>query len=218
LVARQAAINSRLCTGSTWELSANLVLDKPEPENGFTLRQLILNIPSRALLNKPLFHTVDMLWRSQSGITFTFLPENEEDARSYIARLIPFLKETASAWFMRLFSEEAKIRHFHSRWDNSTRRAYSAEEAELDTLLADNDEMNKTDELILSKPMGQVEVNIPDVAEMETFPTLYNDNDLVSTFNSGTKSRLSTQPSLSFTPRIILPTKTIPSKSTQRLT
>jgi hypothetical protein len=129
LGARQAAINSRLCTGSTWELSVNLVLDKPEPENGFSLRQLILNIPSRAFPNKPLFHTVDRHWRSQTGITFTFLPENEEDARSYIARLIPFLKETASAWFMRLFPEEAKIRHLHSRWDNSTRQAYSAEVA-----------------------------------------------------------------------------------------
>jgi hypothetical protein len=72
--------------------------------------------------------------------------------------------------------------------------------------------MNKTHEPTLSKPMGQVEVNIPDVAEMETFLTLYNDDDSVSTFNLGTKSRLSTQPSLSFTPQIILPMKTIPLK------
>lgn len=149
---------------------------------------------------------------SQSGITFTFLPENEEDARSYIAGLIPFLKETASTWFMHLFSEDAKIRHLHLRWDNKTRQAYSAEEAELEALLADDDEMNKSDEPTLSKPMGHVDVNIPDVSEMETSSILYNDNDLVSTFNSGIKSRRSTQPSLSFTLRIILPTKPIPLK------
>jgi len=34
LVARQAANSSRICTGSTWELASNLVLDRPEPSEG----------------------------------------------------------------------------------------------------------------------------------------------------------------------------------------
>jgi len=37
LVARQAAVSSRICSGSTWELTANLILDRPEPSSGLTL-------------------------------------------------------------------------------------------------------------------------------------------------------------------------------------
>jgi len=202
LVACQAASSARLCTGSTWELTANLVLDRPEPQQGLTLRQNLLNILSKIFQNKPLFHTVDRSWRSQTGITFTFLPENEEDARSFIAGLIPFLKATESPWFMKLFSEEAKLRHLHSRWDPTTRQVFSAEEAELEDLLADDDEMNKSDEPTLQGDNSSVEVTIAQISSLEENPELYKDDDSVSTFNPA-QSRLSTQPSLSFQPRII---------------
>jgi hypothetical protein len=103
LVARQAAMTVRICTGSMWELVTNLVLDRKEPNTGRNLRHILLEIPSTAFPNKPLFHTVDRLWKSQTGITFTFLPENEEEARSFIAGLIPLIKETESSWFMKLY-------------------------------------------------------------------------------------------------------------------
>jgi hypothetical protein len=60
LIARQAALSSRLCSGSTWDLSTNT----------------------------PLFHLVDRLWRSTNGISFFFLPENQSDARAFIAGLV----------------------------------------------------------------------------------------------------------------------------------
>jgi len=109
LVARQAALSERLCTSSTWELSANLILDKPEPTTGFTLRQLILSIPSQIMSTKPLFHSVDRSWRSSNGITLSFLPENEADARSHVAGLIPYIKASHSHWFLKFFSEEAQL-------------------------------------------------------------------------------------------------------------
>jgi hypothetical protein len=115
LVTRQSALTARICTGSTWELAANPVLDRLEPGTGRTLRHILLEIPSTAFPNKPLFHTVDRLWRSQTGISFTFFPENEEEARSFIAGMIPFVKSTESLWFMKLFTEDAKLRHLHSR-------------------------------------------------------------------------------------------------------
>jgi len=127
------------------------------------LRKILLSIPSQVFPGKPLFHSVDRLWRSQTGIMFTFLPENEEDARSYIARLIPYLKDSANPWFMKFFSEEAKLRHMSSRWDQSTRQAYFADEAELEDLLADDDE---------TKQLGSVEVNIAHVSSLEKNPTI----------------------------------------------
>jgi hypothetical protein len=75
LVARQAALTARICTGSMWELAANLVYDRKETNTGRTLRHILLEIPSTAFPNKPLFHTVEGLRKSQTGITFIFLPK-----------------------------------------------------------------------------------------------------------------------------------------------
>jgi len=40
---------------------------------------------------------------------FSFLPENETKARSYIAGLIPYLRDQVGSWFVRHFSEEAEL-------------------------------------------------------------------------------------------------------------
>jgi hypothetical protein len=200
LVARQAAISARICTGSTWELAVNLVLDRPEPQEGITLRQISMNIPSKAFPSKPLFHTVDRLWWSQNGITFTFLPENEEEARSFIARLIPFLTATESPWFLKLFTKEAKLWHAQSRWDPQTQQVFSAEEAELKDLLTDDDEMNKSDEPTLPCRLDQVDVYISRVANLEKDPSLYREDNSVSTFHPQSTATL---PSISFNPKVI---------------
>ncbi len=86
-----------------------------------------------------------------------------------------------------IFLSGAKLRHATSKWDAKNRPAYSAEEAELnlDGFLAEDDEMNKTEEPPL-KPASrppEVEICRPVVAEFDRFPKMYNDTDSVSTFN-----------------------------------
>jgi hypothetical protein len=88
---------------------------------------------------------MDKAWHP-NGITLTFHPENEADARSHIAGLIPFLKATKSPWFMKLFTEEAELQHTSSRWDIKSRQAFSEEEDKIDNFLQDDDEMNLTEE------------------------------------------------------------------------
>jgi hypothetical protein len=66
LVARQAALSARICSGSTW-LAANLTIDRADPSSGKSLRQILLSIPSQVILSTPLFHTVDRTWRSTMG-------------------------------------------------------------------------------------------------------------------------------------------------------
>lgn len=121
LVARQAALSSRLGTSKTWELTTNLILDHPEPKTGFTLKQLLMSIPSQAFPGTPLFHTIDRIWRSENGIVLGFLPENEANARSFVAGMIPYLRAMADPWFLKAFTEEAKIRHLNNKWDAKTR-------------------------------------------------------------------------------------------------
>jgi hypothetical protein len=91
LIARQSALNSRLGTCTTWEMSTNLMLDRQEPKSGFSFRQLMMAIPSQVFLGTPLFHSIDKQWRSENGVTFTFLPENDADARNIVAGLLLFL-------------------------------------------------------------------------------------------------------------------------------
>ena len=142
LIARQAALNSRLGTGTTWEFSTNLMIDRPEPTTGHSFRQLMMSIPSLVFPGTPLFHTIDRQWRSENGVTFTFLPENDSEARSIIAGLIPFLRHTANPWYMKMFTTEAKYRHASSKWDQATRQVFSIAEFEIDEFLADDDEYN----------------------------------------------------------------------------
>jgi hypothetical protein len=84
------------------------MLDRPEPTTGHSLCNLIMSIPSQIFPGTPLFHTVDKQWRSENGVTFTFLPENDSDARSIIAGLIPFLRYMADPWYLKMFTTEAK--------------------------------------------------------------------------------------------------------------
>jgi hypothetical protein len=55
-LAKQASFVAKMGKGSSWEFSSNLILDKPEPTTGLSLRQLIMAIPSSQHPNYPLFH------------------------------------------------------------------------------------------------------------------------------------------------------------------
>jgi hypothetical protein len=53
-----------------------------------------MEIKSTVYPDFPVFHSIDQAWGSDSNATFTFLPENNSDARMYITGLIPYLQDT----------------------------------------------------------------------------------------------------------------------------
>jgi hypothetical protein len=114
------------------------ILDHPEPSTKTTLRKLIMDVRSQTFPHTPLFHSVDILGHSTNGISFSFLPENESDTRAFIVGLVPYIQETANPWFMRHFSEDAKLCHLSSCWDPEARQAFSAEDELLDELFAED--------------------------------------------------------------------------------
>ncbi len=77
LITRQSALNARLGTCTTWEISTNFLLDKPEPKTGLSFRQLILTLPSQVFLGTPLFHSIDKKWRSENEVDFSFLSRKQ---------------------------------------------------------------------------------------------------------------------------------------------
>jgi DNA-binding transcriptional regulator GbsR (MarR family) len=209
LVARQAALSARLGTSNSWEMSTNLLLDCPEPKSGITLRQQLMAIPSLEFPGTPLFHTIDKQWRSDNVITFGFLPENESDARTLVAGLIPFLRDTVDKWYLSAFTEHAKLRHQSSKWDPNTRQVYSVEEGVVDDYLAEDDELNKSDEPTVVRQASRVvldeseiQVNVPVILDPEDFPKMYQDEDSVSTFRSKMSSP-SLRPSSIFRPQVV---------------
>ncbi len=103
---------------------------------------------------------------------------------------------------MKLFMAEAKLRHIHSRWAPNTRQVFSAEEAELEELLADDDEMNKSDEPTLKRNFSSPEINIPTGAFLSEDPVIYQDDNSVSMFNMA-QHAIRTQHSVKFTPKVI---------------
>jgi len=211
LVARQAAISARICSRSTWELAANLTIDRMDPASGKFLQQILLSIPSQVFQSTPLFHTIDRTWRSTNGITFTFHPENKADARLYITGLIPFLKDSHNnQWFLKQFSEEARLRNATSKCDHVTQQAYTAEEVELDNFSEDDEELNLTDVLSGDRPSKtlDIEIKMQKEVELEDWRAMYNDIDSISTFHPATPSQSSSTPLALFSP------KTIPYAST----
>jgi len=186
-------------------------LDRIEPQSGRSLRDIIMEIPSQVFPGTPLFHNMDKQWRSENGVTFTFLPENDSDARTIVAGLIPYLRCTAEPWYLSMFTSEAKLRHASSKWDHTTRQVFSVEEFEIDEFLAEDDEYNKTDEPTAERPSRRegpdesyIQVHVPIIIDPEDSPKMYEETDSVSTFHQKEgPTPASISPSKSFTPNIV---------------
>jgi hypothetical protein len=197
LVARQEAINKRLATSTTWEFATNLTLDKPEPQSGKTLRQVLMSIPSSVYTGVPVFHSIDKQWRSENGVTFTFLPENESDGRMYVTGLIPYLR-SINPWYLTCFTEDARLRHSSSIWDSEKKQLFSQSETGMGDNVYVDDEYNLSDIPTASRPTtspeeeGYIEVNVPDVELDTATPPIFQESDSVSTFHPNRDNSIST--------------------------
>jgi hypothetical protein len=189
-LARQAALSAGLASGNTWEMATNLLLDAKDPNSKKSFRQVMMSIHPLASPDISLFHTIDRQWRSENVVTFTFRPEHEPEACSFIAGLIPFLRDKGHLYFLKMFSPDAQQRHASSTWNSSTRQVTSIEEEELGEFLSADDNLNLSDEptherLPVSGPEtdnDQVAFDIPEFTPAN-FPEMNNDTDSLSTFH-----------------------------------
>jgi hypothetical protein len=91
LVARQLALSEWHAQATTSEFSTNLLLDKPCPSTGLSLREVLMDIK---IFQVPFLFLISFhrqVLTSLQGVTFTFVPENESDGCMYVAGLIPYL-------------------------------------------------------------------------------------------------------------------------------
>jgi hypothetical protein len=143
-----------------------------------------MDIKSTIYPEFPVFHNLDRTWRSDSNVTFLFLPENESDARMYIGGLIPYLRDTQDHWYLKAFTEEARGNHQSSIWDPIEKQVSSTSDVWIRHALALDDELNFTDTPTTSwQNSAQVQFDMPEVDMTGDTPALYRDQDSVSTFH-----------------------------------
>ena len=123
LVARQAALTSKIGSASCYEFAANLILDRPAPDTRQTLRQYLLSIPSVNFPSTPMFHTVDRSFRL----------------------LLCYMRDYANPWFMRFFAPMYRTQHETSRWNPDSFEVDTAEGTELASMLEADGEWNLLD-------------------------------------------------------------------------
>jgi len=191
-LARQAALNAGLASVVTREISTNLLLDRKDPSTNKSFRQVLMEISPKDSPGTTLFHTIDRQFKSDVIVNFQFHPDHASEAHNLIAGLVPFLKDNGHAYHLKMFTPEALQRQAKAKWNQETREADSETDAELANLLAEDDDLNYTNEPTLEKSRN-IEVNEPDpIVAVQTsplspehIPKMGREEDLVSTFHPG---------------------------------
>jgi hypothetical protein len=210
-LAKQASFMAKMGKGSSWEFSSNLILDKPEPTTGLSIRQLIMAIPSSQHPNLSLFHCINCGWKEGSTVVFHFLPSNEGEARMYISGLIAYLRATALPWYQDLFKPLARSRSNGTTLDPDTRQITSVTDSNFTETLQQDPlyDLTYSSAALLSSST----INLPDgnsfVFEVPNTDgsSLRFDTDSISTFRSTVRSAfkkkkntISTPPTVASTP------------------
>ena len=193
-IARQAALNAGLASAVTREITTNLLLDRKDQPTKKSFRQVLMEISPKGK-GKPgakLFHTIDRQFKSDVIVNFQFHPEYASEANNLIAGLVPFLRDTGNAFHLKMFTPEALQRQAKSKWNPETREADSETDAELANLLAEDDDLNFTDEPTPEKASKVDEEYQDPVVSMEIppfstehIPSMRVDEDSISTFHPG---------------------------------
>jgi hypothetical protein len=163
------------------------------PQHNKTFREVLMGITPEKKTGTTLFHTIDKQFKSDTIVNFQFHPEHASEAHNLIAGLVPFLKDTGHTYHLKMFTPEALNRQAKARWNATTREEDSETDMELANLLAEDDDLNFTDEPTMEKPTLEekqdspdslVTMNIPSFPS-EHIPCMAQDEDSISTFHPG---------------------------------
>jgi len=151
VVARQEAFTTKVGTGTSWEFLGNLFLDYKGRDSTKTVRVIIMDIQSMKFPGHPVFHSLDATWGSDNGVNFNFHPDNEKEARMYIAGLIPCMRDTMGEKYLSGFSADAIGRHSDSVFNVKTKQIYSNTDIWVHNSLALDKECNDSVSTFRSK-------------------------------------------------------------------
>ena len=179
LAAKQLAWINNVRTARTWEIMS---LDLPSRENGKSIRQMIMEIPTPGKTTK-MFHSMGEAYQGM-GIILNFTPQQESEGRMMVAGLLPYLKWKHGEWVEKFFSDAAVVRAQSAEWDEENQMVISETDRALDDLANIDDDLDLTTE---AERTSVVFENAP-TGGRKNVP-VPEDDDSVSTFRTAAKRR-----------------------------
>ena len=180
LANRQLQFCNKIAYARTWEI-VGLYHTLPEA-GGRNLAELITSIPSRTLPHLSLFHMVSPGW-TDGHTTLAFVPQLEEEARTMVAALLPYLAHHHGDSIYKCFTTQAQDRAVQCTWDEETGQVVSPQDQAVDEAADMDEEFHfETD----------VQVEMPSTGPAPTGGTaaFTQENDSVSTFrDTGAKAK-----------------------------
>ena len=141
LAAKQLAWTNNVRTAKTWEIMS---LDLAAKENGKSIRQMIMEIPTPGKTTK-MFHSIGEAYQG-TGINLNFTPQQESEGRMMVAGLLPYLKWKHGEWVEKFFSDSAVVRAQSAEWDEVNQMVISETDKSLDDLVNIDEDLDLTTE------------------------------------------------------------------------
>jgi hypothetical protein len=120
---------SRPMTATSWEI---MLLDSIIRDFG-TLRKRLMEIKAKSNTSEFLFLSVDVSFFRSNEVIFSFLPRHEQDARTFVANIVPyFLHKYGRDQIRDIFYQEALDRAEQSVWNADTEEIVSPADLYID--------------------------------------------------------------------------------------
>jgi hypothetical protein len=118
----------------SWEISLlDTKLDDIPP-----LRSLLMDVKTNEGTSR-LFLSVDNLYKRNDIVVFSYLPRHEEEARSFISTLVPYMiNKYSNTRISEFFTVEACERAQECEWDDKANQVISKDDRYVDQLFDDN--------------------------------------------------------------------------------
>ena len=179
---RQMAFEEKLGYAMSWEIAD---LHSPIPSLGNQcLAEFITSIPSKSAPHLMIFHSVATGY--QAGTTaFSFIPQLEEEARTMVAALLPYLRSQHGDVMFKYFTSVAGDRALSCTWDPETNQVISPGDIAVDAATVLDAEFHFEDDTTA------VLINLPTTPAAPTGGTaaFAKETDSVSTLQQNTNKK-----------------------------
>lgn len=124
LATRQLAFEEKMAYANSWEI---MDLYSVEKNSGQCLADMITGIPSAKIPHLKVFHSVTPGFR-KGTTTFAFIPQLEQEARTMVAALLPYLRAQYGDSVFKFFTSAAADRAQSCEWDPVTNQVISPQD------------------------------------------------------------------------------------------
>ena len=153
-------------------MARNWEIDQLDLQNDTSnLRTILMNTKSTRVDNEFLFISVDVSFFRKQEVLFSFLPRHEQEARTFVTNLVPFIKyKHPTVPIQKIFLQEAIDRNHSSVWNCDTHEILSAADLYLEQSCDGNEQFNMLEIMGIDEQV----TNYPKTHEHERVQRLFS--------------------------------------------